>query len=164
MPRSGSGTSKNTDSYCFLFYITTGSWLQKIKGGASTDMNSLYSDIEDRQPDRDSGQYSTIDIDAPKSKNMPFSYMNNDRTPSGFGSDHSAVKMETVGVTDKNDGTTSAQVYSVPVKPRKPPRSTPVGDINQLYAQPDKSKKLKLTSQSSAYSETQMVENDLYSA
>ena len=143
---------------------TAGSWLQKIKGGASTDMNSLYSDIEDRQPDRDSGQYSTIDIDAPKSKNMPFSYMNNDRTFSGFGSDHSAVRMETVGAIDTNDGTTSAQVYSVPVKPRKPPLSTPVGDINQLYAQPDKSKKLKLTSQSSAYSETQMVENDLYSA
>ena len=127
-------------------------------------MNSLYSDIEDRQLDRDSGQYSTIDIDTPKSKNMPFSYINNDQTSSGFGSEHSAAKMETVGVLDINSGTTSAQVYSLPVKPRKPPRSTPVGDINQLYAQPDKSKKLKLTSQSSAYSETQMVENDLYSA
>ena len=126
-------------------------------------MNSLYSDIEDRQPDRDSGQYSTIEIDPPKSKNKPFSYTNNDRTSSGFGSDHS-TKMETVCVVGTSGDTTSAQVYSVPVKHRKPRLTTPVGDVNQLYAQPDKSKKLKLTSQSSAYSETQMVENDLYSA
>ena len=127
-------------------------------------MNSLYSEIEDRQPDRDSGQYSTIDIDTPKSKNMPFSYTNNDRSSSGFGSDHSAAKMETVCVVGTSDGTTSAQVYSVPVKLRKPPLPSAIGNINQLYAQPDKSKKLKLSSQSSAYSETQMVENDLYSA
>ena len=60
--------------------------------------------------------------------------------------------------------TTNPQLYSIPMKNRKPPLPSPIESVNQLYAQPDKSKKYKLTAQSSGYSETQMVENDLYSA
>ena len=53
-------------------------------------------------------------------------------------------------------------MYAVLMKSRELPLLPPAASDEQLYAQPDITKKVKLTSQSSAYSETQMLENDLY--
>ena len=137
-------------------------WFNKTDSNAS-DTHNLYSDIEDKESIRDSGQYSAIDVNASQPKNARFSYINNENASSGFVSSHSS-KDETVCVVDTvtDNGTSATQMYAVPMKSRKLPLLPPAASDEQLYAQPDKTKRVKLTSQSSAYSETQMLENDLY--
>ncbi len=120
----------------------------------STVIQNVYAEIEgNRQSavsDTNSGHYACLDANAPQ----PYVY----NVPYHGGSAPSPPQPR-----DMSQGPSGAPRHPLPVYEHQLPKFTPqANSYDNVYAQPKKAKKLKLTSQSSGNSETQMVENDVY--